>query len=234
MLNTVLKQDGINIREAQTDVGAVYSVYDFIKACGAKQPRETWNRLAEQHTEVVTFCDNLKFPGAGQRETPVTTREGLLQILSLLPGTIGKRYREESAKLVLRYLDADPTLAEDIINRQTDPEQARKLALVAQSKATRLTYTQTLAEAGVSGIGFAQNTNALYDGLFGADAKGLRKQRNLPAKANVRKHMSNKELAATMLAEEIAIETIQDDCVRGTLATCRYSRNAGKKVRTVM
>jgi hypothetical protein len=38
---------------------------------GQKNPRQTWSGLIEVHPEVVQKVDNLQFPGAGQRETPV-------------------------------------------------------------------------------------------------------------------------------------------------------------------
>ena len=47
-------------------------MFDMIRVLGGqKNPRDAWNRLTETHPEVVGKCDNLQFPGAGQRETPV-------------------------------------------------------------------------------------------------------------------------------------------------------------------
>ena len=42
---------------------------------GQKNPRQVWERLIASHPEVVPKCDNLQFPGAGQRETPVATNK---------------------------------------------------------------------------------------------------------------------------------------------------------------
>lgn len=53
------------------------SVYDLISVAGGqKNPRQAWERLIERYPEVVPKCDNFKFPGRGQRQTPVTDREG--------------------------------------------------------------------------------------------------------------------------------------------------------------
>lgn len=38
---------------------------------GKKNLHDTWAQIVETHPEVVGKCDNLQFPGAGQRETPV-------------------------------------------------------------------------------------------------------------------------------------------------------------------
>jgi hypothetical protein len=48
------------------------SVFDFIRVVGGqKNPRITFDRLCETHPEVVRFCDNWKFPGVRQRDTPL-------------------------------------------------------------------------------------------------------------------------------------------------------------------
>ena len=38
---------------------------------GQKNPHDAWARLVETHPEVLGKCENLKFPGPGQRDTPV-------------------------------------------------------------------------------------------------------------------------------------------------------------------
>ena len=61
------------------------SVFDMIRVLGGqKSPTKVWLRLVETHPEVVGKCDNLQFPGAGQRETPVAkTKEDAYYILGL-------------------------------------------------------------------------------------------------------------------------------------------------------
>ena len=95
------------------------SVYDLISAVGQqKNPHSTWKRLTAGHPEVLAKCENLKFPGPGQRETPVTDLRGWLYILALLPGAMGKKYREEAAQLVTRYMKGDQSLIDEIRDRQ--------------------------------------------------------------------------------------------------------------------
>eukprot|EP00899_Mesostigma_viride_P018468 jgi/Mesvir1/26622/Mv22258-RA.1 len=53
----------------------------------------------------------------GQRDTPVTDRQGMAKIIMLLPGKIAARFRDKMAVLLERYLDADRSLAEDILRR---------------------------------------------------------------------------------------------------------------------
>ncbi len=53
---------------------------------GQKNPRQAWERLVESHPEVVPKCDNLRFPGRGQRETPIArTKEDAYYILLSVP-----------------------------------------------------------------------------------------------------------------------------------------------------
>lgn len=68
------------------------SVFDMIKVLGGrKNPHQAWLRLTESHPEVVPKCENLRFPGRGQRETPVVKgKEAAYCILGLLPGAAGK------------------------------------------------------------------------------------------------------------------------------------------------
>jgi hypothetical protein len=83
-----------------------YSVFDVIEVIGGKNnPRKAWSDLKEQFPEVVTRSDNFKFDGQGQRPTPVTNKEGLLYIIGLLPGAVGRSYREDAAKLMLAKIE---------------------------------------------------------------------------------------------------------------------------------
>ena len=73
---------------------------------GQKNPRDAWERLTESHPEVVLKCHNLLFPGPGQRETPVAQdKEAAYYILGLLPGAVGRRYREHAAKVFAQFLE---------------------------------------------------------------------------------------------------------------------------------
>ncbi|KAK9827066.1 hypothetical protein WJX74_005350 [Apatococcus lobatus] len=78
------------------------------------------NRLCSDHPEVSSLRGNFKFPGQGQRETPVTGRKGILQIIALLRGKRAAKYRERTAQLVEQYIDADMGLADDITDRAWD------------------------------------------------------------------------------------------------------------------
>ena len=42
-----------------------------------------YRRLTEQFPEVSRFCSNFKFPGRGQRDTPVTCAKGVVTIVMI-------------------------------------------------------------------------------------------------------------------------------------------------------
>lgn len=199
------------------------SVYDLIEVAGGhKNPRQAWSDLKSQFPEVVQKTDNFKFPGQGQKQTPVTNREGWAYILGLLPGVMGRTYREEAAKLVLRYLDADINIAAEIVERTDDDEKLEWLERRIQGKKIRNQLTRTLSKRGVaSGRDYAICTNKTYRGLYGTTADGLRKQKGLPKKANVRNHMDTTELIEVAFAESLADRKINKSNSYGP-ETCGY------------
>jgi hypothetical protein len=193
------------------------SVYDLIAVVGGqKNPRDTWKVLKESFPEVVGFSDNFQFPGRGQRKTPVTDREGWAYILGLLPGVMGHKYRESAAKLVIRYLDADVTLAEDIVERTQDEPGLERLEARVRGKRIRNEHTRMLMSRGVrTGREFAICTNKTYIGLYGKSAKGLREQKGLGKKSNVRESMTTNELIEVGFSENLSTRKIGKSPARG-------------------
>lgn len=83
-----------------------YSVFDVVRVIGGKKnPWDAWDELGKQFPEVLAFSEDFKFPGRGQKPTPVTNKEGLLHIIGLLPGAVGRSYREDAAKLMLSKVE---------------------------------------------------------------------------------------------------------------------------------
>lgn len=232
MTNLIQFEDFDNSNIRVTDDGR-YSVYDVIKFCGCKGRHKVWERLTEQHPEVLTFCSDFKFPGRGQRKTPVADREGILQIIGLLPGAVGKSYRAAAAHVFLAYLDASPELAGDIIDRAT-PEDLKRIEARLRGKQVRMSFTSTLQKHGVNpGWQFAVCTNAIYKPLLGADAKALKQQRGLAKRDSLRDSMSYVELAAVMLAEGLATQTIETEDRQGFVPCRDASSEAGDRVSRV-
>jgi hypothetical protein len=86
------------------------SVYDLISAVvgNSAAARKAFSRL----NEVVTQCRNLhKFPGSGQRPTPVVDARGAVEILMVLPGRVAAHFRRSAADVIVRYLGGEGTPA---------------------------------------------------------------------------------------------------------------------------
>ena len=149
-------------------------------------------------------------------------------------GWISPKVEIEVYKTFQKVANADEGLTHDLIERQQDPEAQRRLATRAQSKVSRLAYTDTLKQHGVNGIGYALCTNAIYKPLFGAGASDFRKSKGLAKKANVRECMSSMELAATMFAEEVAADRIRKAEAHGNEQCQKHSENAAKETRRVL
>jgi hypothetical protein len=102
-----------------TDDGRV-SVYDAIGfTTGHKNPRQVWNDLIERDPLFVQKTDKYKFPGRGgaARPTPVASLQVFLEILVTLPGKIAAAVREQAVSTLIRAMQGDPSLAQEIIER---------------------------------------------------------------------------------------------------------------------
>lgn len=214
-----------------------YSVLDLIRFCcqyASGGERKAWKRIMADYPEVVAKCHDFKFSGAGQRKTPVTNRAGVLYIIGLLPGAIGRSYREDSAKVFLQYLDASPELAESVIDR-AKPEDLVRIQRRLEGRKIRVSFTQVLQDHGVEeGWQFAECTNAMYRPILGGTAKQVRAVRGLSKKANLRDHMDTVELAATGLVESLSARSIKEQDLDG-FVECRdeCDRNA-RKVKRIL
>ena len=208
-----------------------YSVFDLIRIVGGqKNPHETWKRLRKEYPEVLTKCENFKFPGRGQRKTPVTDREGWAYIIGLLPGVMGRRYRESAAKLVTRYLDGDIKLADEIADRNDNQADLEWLEARVRGKVNRKRLTGIYRSHGVVRRGYGVCTNKLYIGLYGTTAQGMRKRKGLPDKANWRDHASISELNEISFSEDLSGQRIVKVNAKGNNQCADVTHDVAKKV----
>lgn len=172
------------------------SVFDFIRVVGGqKGERKVWERLVSQYPEIIPFCHNFKFAGKGQRNTPVADREGILQILGLLPGLAGKKYRREAARLVLAFYQAPEDLVVAAFDRIQDPVKIQRTQARIESIATRKLETAAFAATGLvtEGRQYAELTNATYEGFYGKTAQQLKLERGLSKKDSLRDALDSED-----------------------------------------
>lgn len=238
--------DGTSIRVT----GDQFSVYDVLVAFvepterkGVKgtaiNPRQIYKSITERYPELVQKMDSFKFPGRGQQVTPVTSEEGIYNILMLCPGKRGAEFRSWAAKIVRerREEETNPELAYDRgraraakvwkRNGLTDIDIAARIKGIEQ----RHYFTDTLQLHGVTGPGYAICTNALYLELFDCKAADLREQRGLSKRGNVRDTFDAVESAAVGLAEALSSRKVKDQNAQGTSDCSRIIQETSRKVR---
>lgn len=217
------------------------SVFDMIKILGGqKNPHQVLQRLVETHPEVLTKCEDFRFPGRGQRDTPVAKdKEATFYILGLLPGEVGRKYREQSAKLFTRWIEDPGALVSDLAD-QLDEDQKKKLEARLNGKRTRNTFTDVLKERGVQKYGYANCTNAIYEPLLGASARGLkdriaeREGVAISKVKNPRDHMTIQELSDIEFAERVAEGQIRRHDIYGNHGCERMSRKSSEYTRALL
>ena len=93
------------------------SIIDVLQICTGHSPcvcSNTVARLQEQYDGLSDKITEFQFPGARQRKTPITCMEGITQIIMLLPGKAVGRVRKDAAPVLVRYLEGDLTLVDEI------------------------------------------------------------------------------------------------------------------------
>jgi len=115
---------------------SVYDVLGAVTGYAAEHRSQLFHRLSQQFPEVNTIITNFKFPGRGQRDTPVTDAEGITQIIMLLPGRAAAIARQSAANVVVRYLGGDVSLVGEIManrNMQAQLEPEHPASIFGQS-----------------------------------------------------------------------------------------------------
>jgi hypothetical protein len=133
-----------------------------------------------------------------------------------------------------RYLDGDITLADDIVQRTNSKEDLKWLQKRLDGKIARKAFTDELKNHGVTGIGYAMNTNAIYKPILGKTAQELREERNIANGYLTRDNMSLLELSAIGLAEIASLARMQKSEAKGNKQTSQISEDTANKIKTAI
>jgi prophage antirepressor-like protein len=207
-----------------------FSVYDVLVAFGVadkSHTRETLKRIQDKHSEVNGFCVNFKFPGRGQRDTPVATEEGIYQILMLCPGQRGAEFRSWAAGILA---DPDKALTHAVGKYKRQGRSDNWIKARLDGKLNRRHFTDTLKDHGVEGIGYAKCTDAINVPILGAPAKQIRQAQGV---VHTRDGLDDVELAAISLAEAVARKSINEENRWGNDQCQEACGDAAKKVKRV-
>ena len=119
-------------------------------------------------------------------------------------------------------------------NRMEAALTTRRKSIREEGKKVRNSLTATLRGHGVAKPDEYQRvTNSTYRGLWGKTAAGLRKEHQLPERANVREHMSEVGLGMVLLSEALTSERITvtdrhgvDQCADAAIKCAEVIRGA--------
>jgi len=192
-----------------------FSVVDVVQVL-TQQPddltaRKYWNqlkrRLANEGSQLVTACHQLKMPAADgkQRLTDVATAETLLRLVQSVPSPKAEPIKLWLAKVGYERMQemADPALS---LNRarQTWQQHGRSDKWIQQrmtGQETRNKLTDYWREHDIqSGQEFAILTNIIHQEWAGVSVAQHKEMKGLKSH-NLRDHMSEAELIFTALAE---------------------------------
>lgn len=116
--------------------GSVYDVIRLVTGCEPKHAVTNFQRMEAQFSDVTTRCGMFKFPGQGQRPTPVAFLKDLIEIAWLCPGRNAKEFRRTGAVTMCRALGGDLSLVEEIKARRGDVSETEQAALLAGTGVT--------------------------------------------------------------------------------------------------
>lgn len=214
-------------RVVRTDANGLIRLNDIHNAAGLKTNRRPSDWQALEVTKRLIIKTVEKIAGKSGNLTKTDIKSVIYAKVGDAGGTfahpvLALAYSEflsadlayEVRDIFLRYKAADPTLADDILERAS-PEANEWAGTRAMGRAKRRAFTATLQSHGVVGAGYAICTNETYRALFDGTAQQLKQKKNLPAAANLRDNMDKSELVFVMAAEVLATERIEEESAAG-------------------
>lgn len=219
--------DGQEVRI--TSDGAV-SVLDAIAAVmKVKNPSKTWKDLQVNYPEVLTFSYDFKFPGRGQKKTPVVDEEGLNQLFMLLPGKNAAEFRKWASSILARYRRGDASLAEEVIDRNNNPEDLKRIELRAKTKRTNKLLNSAIASHGGDCYRVVANINNVA--VTGKTARELKAIRQVK---QTRDGLNHLELTMIAAAEELESSGIEARGARGNREIINIAKDVGDDISRLM
>ncbi len=184
-----------------------FSVLDVIRVIAGKTGHtKDWKRIKENYPDIMAKCHFMQFEGIDgkkKKKTPVMDKEGILYLIGLLPGEVGKKYREKAANLVRRYIEGDADLALEILYRDKNKERVKRAERRMQVTNTNKQVAGLVASH--PGTTYSDVHNDRYKGLYRKNTRQLREECGAKSKETPLNYMSEMDLTLNLLTNQIAI-----------------------------
>ena len=115
-----------------TPDGRISLIDGIAQALGCSK-KEATKKLTRYTDVTPQWCNLWKFPGAGQRDTPVGLFHEFLELCSQLPGAPARAMRKEQAQITTRTIAGDVDLVRAIL-AQKDRLSPELRAMPAQQR----------------------------------------------------------------------------------------------------
>ena len=115
-LAALLGREAVRIRKTDENPPRI-SIIDVVEAITGQAKNnagKTLERIKESYPEVSPNWRNFRFPGRGQRNTPIADVRGVVEIIMLLPGHTAARVRRQAAELLCRWLGGDTAIIDEV------------------------------------------------------------------------------------------------------------------------
>ena len=219
--------EGIDVRITDQNGAPWFVLADVCRVLDHSNPTMAAQALDDDEKAALNITETSSNGVTQRRKMVVINESGLYNLILASRKPEAKRFRKWITSTVL------PTLRETgtyTVGKESAREHVRK-----EGKVVRKEFTATLYAHGVRKHDeFRHVTNAVYHGLYGTDAAGLRERNSLPAKANIRDHMSPVGLASVMLAEVLASDRIVAKNDYGVVECARSTKACAEAVKVAI
>ncbi len=197
-------KDG-TIRKTHDNEVAIIDVIEHLTGKSYEESRKTFERLVKTNVELEAYCITHSFYGQG-KPSVVMNIDGVLQIIMFLTGSKAAKFRQDAAHLICRYLSADITLADEIVQANKDNSSAlKRIQARIEGIEARNRFTDTIKEHGGEGEVYSIVTDKNNVAITGMHAWQLKKARGIK---NPRDGFSTSELIGTRLAESLEADQL--------------------------
>ena len=124
-LAALLGKEAVRIRKTEEERPRI-SVIDVATLVTGKDARKAAQDVGFVKTRYPEVAQNLglfKFSGRAQRNTPVATCRGVVELVMLLPGRHAALVRKQACELLVRYLGGDMSLISEVCAMRGFQEQ---------------------------------------------------------------------------------------------------------------